>query len=134
MSGIAIERVHCVFSLCQRALQDLQRGDELRLDMRLRLKTRSGPSKLATGAVFGILQGLQRGFDSFSQGLRIGQAAVLGVEFFPFILAGPQLVDFADLPGQAFLFALQTVLGAAGLVQCFLRCAPSLPAQAQRAK
>ena len=69
--GIAIERVHCVFSLCQRALQDLQRGDELRLDMRLRLQSRSGPSKLATGAVFGILQGLQRGFDSFSQGLRI---------------------------------------------------------------
>ena len=59
---------------------------------------------------------------------------MLGVEFIPLVGAGCQFVDFADLPGQAFLFALQTVLGAAGLVQCFLRCAPGLPAQVERAQ
>ena len=123
-----------VFSLRQSALQYLQRGSELRLDMRLRLQRRQGPGELSGGAVVGVLQGVQRSFNGITQGLGVRQAAVLGVEFFPFVAGRRELIDLADLPGQALLLALQAVLGAAGVFDCLLRCAPGLPALSELAQ
>ena len=56
---------------------------------------------------------------------------MLRVQVIPFVGTWCQLVEFANLPGQSLLFALQAVLRAASFVQCFLGGAPSLPARAQ---
>ncbi len=76
-------------------------------------------SALALSSDF--LQRIDGGLHRVAQGLGIRQAPVLGIEFVPLVGAGRELVDFADLPGQALAFALQAVLGIARFQQCLLR-------------
>jgi hypothetical protein len=57
---------------------------------------------------------------------------VAGVQLVPFIGAGRELVEFADLPGQAFAFALQVSWAARARRQGLLGLAPALPQLAER--
>jgi hypothetical protein len=47
----------------------------------------------------------------------VRQPLVLGVQRLPFALGRRQLVELADLSGQALAFALQRALGLAGVGQ-----------------
>ena len=85
-------------------------------------------------AVFFFVQALYRAVGGVQQGLRVGQAAVFGVELDPFVSAGGQLLQFTDLPGQALTLGLQRGLRLLRLCQCGLRLAPGLPESAQRCR
>ena len=50
---------------------------------------------------------VQRGARAVEQRLRVRQALVLGVQLVPFVVARRELVELADLPGQALALALQ---------------------------
>ena len=78
-------------------------------------------------AVFFFVQALYRAVGGVQQGLRVGQPAVLGVEPVPFVGAGGQLVQLADLPGQALALGLQRGLRRLRLGQRRLCLAPALP-------
>ena len=56
----------------------------------------------------------------------------LALRLVPLVVAGRELVDFADLPGQPLAFALQRVLRRARVGQRLLRGAPALPELLQR--
>ncbi len=56
---------------------------------------------------------------------------MLGVEFFPLIGPRCQLVDLANLPGQAFTLTLQAVLCICSLSQSFVCAPPVLPGLCQ---
>ena len=53
------------------------------------------------------------------------------VQFFPFIALGVELVDFANLPCQAFPLPLQRILRLQGLRKRILRCTPGMPTLGQ---
>jgi hypothetical protein len=56
---------------------------------------------------------------------------VVGIEHLPLARLRSEFVQLADLPLEAFAFALQRVLGAAGIQDGLVGCAPFLPATAQ---
>ena len=104
---VAAQRVHGVLDLGQAGRQHLSQLAELRLVLLLRLHLLTGAVQRDHGAVLIVVQTLQRALGGVEQRLRVGQAAVFGVERFPFVGERRQFCDLADLPGQAFALALQ---------------------------
>ena len=64
---------------------------------------------------------------AIDQGLRIGQSAVLVVQFLPFAGQGLELFQLANLPSQPFALLAQGALGLLGIGQGLLGCAPAVP-------
>ena len=69
-----------------------------------------GPLQQTEGVGVGIghrVQGLARGID---QGLGVGQSTMVGLQLVPFTGLRGELVEFADLPLQAFALLLHRLL------------------------
>ncbi len=121
-----------VLGLRQAGSQHLLQFLEHRLDVLLALQQGLRLGQAGCRAAVLALERLQRALRRFEQGLGVGQPGVAGVELFPFVGAGGELVHFADLPGQALTLALQRILRGAGVGQRALRGAPALPELLQR--
>ena len=96
----------------------------------LQVAVRAAQRREAAGFI--VLDREQRALRGVEQRLGMRQPRVLGVEFFPLVIARRQFVDFADLPLQALAFALQAVLGGNRMLQRLVRSAPDAPEIAQR--
>ena len=126
---VLVQVVHRVLHLGQRGFQ---RGDAVckrGLDVGLRLQRRQRTVDQRCGIGFFIVQRGDGGLRGVQQALRVGQAAVLGVQFFPLARQGSELVELGDLPGQAFAFLLQRVLFFGGVVQRLALVAPVAPGE-----
>jgi hypothetical protein len=118
---VGVQRMRGILGLGQAGRQYLGQVAELGLQVLLRLQGGVGRREPRRGAaVFGF-QGVERGLRRIQQRLRMRQPGVAGVQVVPLVGARSQLVDLADLPGQAFAFALQRILRGAGLGECLLR-------------
>ena len=99
--------MYCVFNLCNGRAQNLRRVLEVGLQMGLCLQLRQRSIERTQGVGLVFFEQGHRSQRGVQQCLAMGQAAVAGVEFFPFVVLGRELVEFANLPGQAFALALQ---------------------------
>ena len=134
--GAAQQRLQAARGIGQLHLRAGQHLDDLgqrRLVAGHRLQRLERACGLAAGRRFAFMDCIDRQLHRIQDGLRMGQALVLCVEFGPFVRARRQTLDLADLPDQAL--ALAFALGAqalGGLQPCEL-LAPALPGQQHRA-
>ena len=114
---VAGQRVRGVLQLRLRALQHLDGGCELRVERGHFFERMHRPPRQRIGVVIGLGDGIERAAHCLDQRLRIRQPFVLGLQFGPFAVTGCELVQLADLPGQALAFALNVGLLRAGCIE-----------------
>ena len=107
---VAVEGVRRVLELGLRALQHLDRRGELRVVGGHRLQRIDRARRQALGVAVGVGHRFERLARGLEQGLGIGELAMLGIEFGPFVVAGGELVDLGDLPRQALALAFEVGL------------------------
>ena len=100
---------------------------ECRFEVLLCLQLLLRPGQAWQGARFFCIEQFQCLLRCIKQGLGVGQSGVLGVEFFPLVIAGREFFHLCDLPLQSLAVTLQVVLCAACLGQCLLCGAPLRP-------
>ena len=130
---VAGERVRRVLQLRLRALQRLDRRRRAARRMRRRPASAS-MARPASASAFASASAIAssaraRGVE---QRLAVREAAVLGVELGPFVGAGRELVDLADLPGEPLALALEVALLRARGGERLRRRAPRRPARGER--
>ncbi|GCL48423.1 hypothetical protein NIES3787_41420 [Microcystis aeruginosa NIES-3787] len=105
-AGVSAQRVHAVFYLRHAGGERVDGVFEVCFQVRLVLQLLQRGVEQAQCVLLRVVQALQRRVAGIQQGLPVGQAAVAGVEFVPFVGQGVELFQFANLPGQAFALAL----------------------------
>ena len=77
------------------------------LMVRLLLQQLTGSMQCDERAVLFVIERLDGALGGVEQGLRIGEAAMLRIEFFPFVALRRELLKLTDLPRQAVALTLQ---------------------------
>ena len=127
VAHIAAQTVSAVLDLCNGAVQGIDRVFEVTLQMQLALQLLQGRMQCVQRVVLAILQQFDGDLRGVLQCLTVGQTAMVGVEFGPFVGLWLELLQVTDLPGQPFAFALQGILGLHGGVERGLGLAPLGP-------
>ena len=127
MALVSAQGVGYVLNLRNGRGQHVSRALEFGVQVQLVLQLLQRGVQQLQCVVVGIGQLFQRGLGCVQQGLSVRQAAVASVQALPLVSAGVELVDLANLPGQAFAFALQGVLRLQRCGQRALGLAPALP-------
>ena len=121
-----------VLQLRLRALQRLDRAGETRIELGDALERVDGPAGERVGARVGLRDRVEREPRGVEQRLAVREAGVLGVELGPFVGAGRELRDLADLPGEPLALALEVALLLARQRKRLGRRAPGRPERGQR--
>ena len=96
------------------------------------LKRVDGTAGLRVGAVVAFGGRGERRLRAVDQRLRMGEAPVVGLQRLPFVVARGELVDLAELPGEAFALAGQLGLAAGRRLDRIGRGAPARPGGGER--
>ena len=107
---VAGQRVRRVLQLRLRALQRFDRPGEARVELGDVLERVDGAAGERVGARVGFGDRVEREPRGVEQRLAVREAGVLGVELGPFVGAGRELGDLADLPGEPLALALEVAL------------------------
>ncbi len=126
-----MQAVGRILQLRLRALQHLEHRAQAGVVARQLVQRIDGLAGQAVGRRLAVGQRGQRRTHAIEQRLRMGQALVLGIQLVPFVVARGELVDLADLPGQAFALALQRLAACAGIGQRRFGRLPGLPQRGQ---
>jgi hypothetical protein len=102
---VGVQAARGVVHLGLGALQGLQHRLDARVEVGHGFQAAQGPAELPAGAGLVLVQALGGLGGGVHQGLAMREALVLGIELGPFLGAGRQAVDLADLPLQALAFA-----------------------------
>ena len=131
---VGVQAVRGVARLRDAGVQHVGQGGELGFDGALIGQCRQRALQRGQGAFLAIVAAFQRrggGVRGVDQRLRVRQARVALVQLVPFAVGRRQLVEFADLPQQAFAFFGQAVLRGARGLQGGIGLAPGLPGGGQ---
>jgi hypothetical protein len=129
---VAGQRVRRVLQLRLRALQRFDRAGETGIELGDVLERVDGPAGERIGARVGLRDRVEREPRGVEQRLAVREAGVLGIELGPFVGAGRELRDLADLPGEPLALALEVALLLARERERLGRRAPRRPERGQR--
>ena len=120
MAEVGVERMRRVLQLRDRAVQRVEHRRDARVVVGHAAQLVDGAEGQRLGIGVGIGHAVERAAHGVHQRLGVGQALVFAGQPGPFAVAGRQLVQFGDLPGQALTLAQQLVTALAGLGQRLL--------------
>jgi len=127
VAHVVVQPMHRVLHLGQRAFKRFNTADELRFDMGLGLQRCQRAMDEARRIRVVVVQRVDGGLGRFHQRLRVRESTVLCVELAPLADLWRELVEFGDLPRQAFAFLLQRSLLLDGCIQRLAALAPLGP-------